>query len=178
MGLSETKSQVSFPLPKVKSPLFFQLFFPFLLCTGVIHSEQQRLLGIYLLFILLFPQGTEQPPALRRMKGTLAPAIQQNVLLYHLLLQQGCRRTKNSRELLSFPTLQAALLQLFCLFLLQPRCTFNRQMLEQDLKKKELLPPSSLVSFSVFPVVVLRMCWVPLPWGLDHAWLMLQSSAS
>lgn len=46
MGLSETKSQVSFPWPKMKSPFFFNYFFSFLLCTGVIPSEYQRLLGI------------------------------------------------------------------------------------------------------------------------------------
>lgn len=146
MGLSETKSQVSFPLPKVKSAFFF-FFNYFFLSSSALGLAIPNTRGCWG-FILRFPQGTEQPPTLRRMKETLAPATQ----LYHLLLQQQCRRTKN-REMLSFPTLQAALLQLFFPFLLQQRCTFKRQMLEQDLKKKELLPPSSLASFPVFPVV-------------------------
>lgn len=65
-------------------------------------------------FILLFPQQPEWLLILKRGLWGFWPTGFPT-LPYHLLSQQGFGRTKNSRQVFSFPTLQAALLQCpFC----------------------------------------------------------------
>lgn len=162
MGLSETKSQVSFPLPEVNSLFFSIIFFFPPLHWGYPFWIPEAAGDLF----CCFPRGQTGCPSSGAWRGHWC--LQPSRLSCHTIsfLNRDAgepRATGNCLASLPYKLLCSSPLVPFC---------YNQGVLStgeyqsSTWKTENSFLPLSFTSLLCGTMVALRTCWVPLPWGL------------